>query len=479
MSGRSPLAEIRLVDAYIDARRTGAGGSVPLEPALATLVERLASLPADAWEPPVAGTTARRAKGFSPRALTAAAAVLVLLAGVLVLVSLGGSPSGPPVLRAATAWRLAGYIDQASWQASPASPVAAAPTVACPAPGDCYAATTAVAGVPVEQTSDGGRQWAATATPPGLWLTSGLSCPSPSSCAVAALAGVPPGASQPVGGAPELLVTDDGGQQWSAASLPPAVGRATDLACTDLQHCVVVGLGPAGGGGSGAPAVSAATADGGTHWSVDSLPAGFGPRLVTGLQCPSTTGCVLVGADDTAGTDRPAVMFSVDGGRSWSPATLPQGLSSGSVWSVSCGQAATCTALVPAAASGALSGALSPTVAVTTMDAGRTWQTVAPFVGGAMLLTDVSCAGPSSCWASGERLSSPAGPALLGAIEATADGGRTWVPANLADLVGSGVPAIGYVPSIACASDRSCVALAGELGPGAAGQLVLRSSPAG
>ncbi len=506
MSTRPPLDEVRLVDVYIDARHAGTDPPVPLDPALAALVDRLADLPADAWPPPVAGgrwrrpsaagrlalgrplggegrlagpTGGRAGRGVAARRVVVAAAAVVLLAGVLVLVSVGG-PNPPRARPPATgiSWRLAGYLDQPAWQAGPTSPVAVAPTVACPSPGECSAATTAVAGVPVERTTDGGALWSATATPAGVWLTSGLTCPAASSCAVAGVADLPAGASQPAGGVGELLVTADGGAHWAVEPLPPGLARATDLACTDLGHCVAAGFGPSAGGGPTGPAVSAVTTDGGAHWVLSGLPPTFTPRVLTGLQCPSPTACVMVGLDQSSGVDRPAAVFSTDGGGSWSPSSLPAALPTGSVWSVSCGEAASCTALVPSAAPGEPTSALSPTQAVTTTDGGRTWQPAAPFAGGSVLLTALSCVGPSSCWATGEQRSSSTGPALLGAIESTADGGRTW---TVATLPPAGTPSalVGAVTSVACADDGSCVALAATLQPGGTGQLVLRSSPTG
>jgi len=486
----TPLDEVRLVDAYIDARHHGAADTVALVPVLATLIDRLAVLPADAWAPvPVpAGRPAEGgarwfrspAAGRTPVGVAttqwgarrvAAAAAVVVLAGVLTAVALGG-PGRPA---RAGGWRLAGYIDPPGWQAQPSAPATVAPTVACPSPGRCYAATIARAGAPVEGSTDGGGSWSATAIPPGVWLTSGLSCPSSSSCAVAGETDLPAGASSPNGGVAEVLVTEDGGSTWSAWRLPPAVGRVTDLACTDLVHCVAVGLGLSADGGS-APAVSAVTADGGLDWATTQLPAGFVPRQSTGLGCPSPDGCVLGGFDAT-GSATPAALYSTDGGATWAAAALPSGLPAGTVWSVSCGASDACTALVPAVVPGAPTVGQSPTAAISSVDGGRTWQPTAPFTGKPALLTALSCVGLSSCWATGQQLAGGGGAVLTGVVESTTDAGRTWMVEPVSG-VGTGSTSIGTVTSVACAADGSCVALAMALRAGGTGQLVLRGPPA-
>ncbi|MHB1777173.1 MAG: beta propeller repeat protein [Acidimicrobiales bacterium] len=486
----TPHDEVRLVDAYIDARRHAAADTVALDPALVTLVDRLAALPADAWAPaPAEHRPNRRRFGPPPsgrpsvgvatarwsarRAVTASAAVVVVLAGVLAAVAVGGPPRPSPA--PSSAWALAGYIDQPGWQAAPSAPASVAPTVACPAPGHCYAATTARAGAPVERTTDGGGSWSATATPPGVWLTSGLSCPAPSSCAVAGEGDVQAGASSPAGGVAEVLVTGDAGATWSTWRLPAGVAEATDLACTDLVHCVVAGFGPSSGTGA-VLAVSAVTTDGGLDWVTTDLPGGFVPRKLTGLACPSPTTCAL-GGFDAAGGASPAALYSTDGGAAWAAAGLPSGVPAGTVWSVSCGASDACTALVPAVVPGAPAVGQPPTAAVSSVDGGRTWQSTAPFSGDPALLTALSCVGPSSCWATGQQLTGGGGAALLGVVESTTDAGRSWT-ADPVSGVGTGSASVGAVTSVACASDGSCVALALSLRAGGTGQLVLRGPAA-
>lgn len=509
-----PLDEVALVDAYIDARGHSAGDgrgadrAGSLDPALGRLVDRLAMLPADAWLDDLDDSSrlddrhvrrhlgpavrARTGAGAAPareraparpsaavtampagrrRALFAAAAAVVLLAAALGVVSLVGGPAGSP---ARTAWRLAGYLQQPEWQAITSSPLAIAPTVDCPSATECYAASTSARGAPVERTADGGTSWTASATPADFWPTSDVSCPSATTCMIAGDGDVPSGADRPAG-LPEVLVTDDGGASWSTWALPAAVAQATDLDCLGPASCVVAG--PATAPGGGVTSVSEATTDAGVSWDAGSLPGGFEPRLRTGLQCPSASVCVVVGS--TASGEVPAAAFSSDGGRTWSTASLPTSGAVGSMGAVACGGPADCLAVAPSSGS-AGAASPSPSVALVSMDGGRSWTSAGSFADSPLYLTSASCIDADSCWVAGETTGAT-GPSHQGVIESTGDGGGTWTDEPLpgTSTTSGGVTA-GFVASLSCAAGGSCLALAGALAPATVtGDVVLTNRPAG
>jgi photosystem II stability/assembly factor-like uncharacterized protein len=225
------------------------------------------------------------------------------------------------------------------------------------------------------------------------------------------------------------------------------------------------------------------TTDGGSSWSVVSLP---GPVVFAtrGLVCPTVQSCVLVGATSfatpAAGSSAvsAAALYTTDGGRTWSPAVVPAALAR--IRAVSCADAAHCVAIAngPSAGSGMTTpDPYGPSEALASTDGGRTWLLTGSIGSPPASLVSISCPTTTECWAVGMLGSS-------GVIVATSDAGATWTPVQLPTAL---TPAqrkatgllqldIENVSSVSCSTSGTCVAigLQGSLDP-AHRQIVLTS----
>jgi hypothetical protein len=184
--------------------------------------------------------------------------------------------------------------------------------------------------------------------------------------------------------------------------------------------------------GSGAAALF--STDGGSTWSVGTLPSGVGDWSLSSVSCASTGVCV-------AASDAAQVLYSTDGGSTWSVGTLPSGVGDWSLSSVSCASTGVCVTV-------GLTG--SGVAALYSTDGGSTWS-VGTLPSGVSDLSSVSCASTSDCVAVGDDLSGDGG---VGVVLVSTDGGSTWSAGTLP----SGA---SYWPllSVSCASMTDCVAV--------------------
>jgi hypothetical protein len=140
--------------------------------------------------------------------------------------------------------------------------------------------------------------------------------------------------------------TTDGGVRWSADGFTGWNEIAVSVSCPTTEDCVV-----GGGLGSGSPI--ALTNDGGATWRSATVPG----RAVLIATCADTTVCEAVSpSSDTA-------FGSVDGGSSWSPQSMPAGVTGASA--VTCATPSRCFAVEPLPnETKILTITLSPTAAV-------------------------------------------------------------------------------------------------------------------
>ena len=137
----------------------------------------------------------------------------------------------------------------ATWSASSAPP-GYIPSLTCPDATDCYAADFFA----VYHSKDGGQTWGQVSTsglpgplsPSSGWSFSAVSCASSSSCWLAGAAN-PPASSHTntivIGQAEGLLAsTADGGSTWTLSTLPAGVGGVVDVTCPGTTTCFALGV---------------------------------------------------------------------------------------------------------------------------------------------------------------------------------------------------------------------------------------------
>jgi hypothetical protein len=203
-----------------------------------------------------------------------------------------------------------------------------------------------------------------------------------------------------------------------------------------------------------------ATADGGRHFTETRFPSG---ESMQDISCPTASYCVTVGVYDksVAGTIRGMVMISRDGGRSWHPGMLPQGLSPGPFPQVACLDTARCRMI------GWVHDNAYSVMAVSA-DGGATWTARnLPATVPDPQLFQFACPTAATCYVAGEdSIPEQTGNTYNGgsAVAAvTHDGGMSWHrvtfprPAHVpSGMQGDAFMAIGQIQ---CPQASTCVAL--------------------
>ena len=202
-----------------------------------------------------------------------------------------------------------------------------------------------------------------------------------------------------------MFTTTDGGQSWTTLPVPGGSGTAalllscaTALNCDSLQNVP----GPVG---LGLRYISNVTTDGGHTWSSAAMPGAFrGYALV----CSSPDLCIAAGTEPTTYriTDpttqgRPAaVLYSSDGGVTWTRGSVPAG--GDLIGSMSCADPSHCMAIDTAFGPGHRSSGV-----LITDNGGQTWSASPSSNLTPLNLLTISCPTDSDCWVSGSTL--PAG----------------------------------------------------------------------
>jgi photosystem II stability/assembly factor-like uncharacterized protein len=322
--------------------------------------------------------------------------------------------------------------------------------VSCPSTTVCFAVGNSASGnALVEQTTDAGGHWVTnTNGVTGLGLNA-ISCPDVHHCV--AVGGVSEGGI--IRPSNTVLVTTDGGANWSASTLPSVDGYLTSVSCPDVQHCwatSAVGI-------VGFSKVIA-TADGGTSWTVlnwsapplpDNQSSPMSSQL-NAMTCTTTSDCLTVGEVTYETTlDPPQVTQGVistthDGGATWHSQLVAD-----DIIGISCPNAQSCVAM----GQNTVDVEQSSPYRIVTSDGGSTWTISTPPYSGqidggnAPVISAISCSNPLRCSSVGvvfdnNKYETP--------VIATADGGATWSnqPAP--------IPTGARLEAVSCVSDSSC-----------------------
>jgi len=287
----------------------------------------------------------------------------------------------------------------------------------------------------------------------GSHLLLGTSCPNAWSCWAV-------GAMLPAGnGGPDTVAFAEhwDGSSWSAAPVAhPADGGGSvlyDVACLSSSDCWAVGA-QGSGDHSHTPPQPMAEHWNGTAWSMVAVPAMTG--FLFSVACPTADDCWATGSTFDPASGNPLHSYVVHwNGSGWSTVPFPSsGQSYDQLTGVSCASSSDCWA-VGTAGPNPMGGAIIPNVFLQTKDDdpwivhwnGRTWSgTPTPDVSsptGAML-SGVTCASSSECWAVGSTMDANTHP-FRPLVERW--NGVTWVPTP--------VPAIGTnetLANVACAT---------------------------
>jgi len=385
----------------------------------------------------------------------------MVVAGVVML----GMAGGPAVLAAAPpaagALRPAGAVSR-SWSVQDSivnktGRVQRLVGIACPSPSECVAvgAQNLTLSLPVLMvTTDAGAAWTSEPVPNNTGGLTAVSCPSTSDCTV--LAGV------------GILVTTDGGTSWTTLPTPSNAKASLDsISCPSTSDCVAVGTGgtvdvttDAAATWTTEPSFTTTTltsvscssttqcvaisdrggifftTNGGAKWTTVLYPQTPTFTTARGVDCGSTSACVVVGDGLIAGGGAGgSIIVSSDGGSTWTTAVEPR-ITTSTYTAVSCTSTAHCVAL---AATGA--------VEVST-DGGSSW-TSQPALGAARSFTGVSCASAANCFAVGTAAATS--PPL---VLATTNGGTSWTKQTIPWTVGT-------LSGVSCPTATNCVAVGG------------------
>ncbi len=263
-------------------------------------------------------------------------------------------------------------------------------SVSCATASDCAAVGADAAGTSGEalETTDGGATWTDATLPVGIEPLTSVSCASSSCVAV--------GSNPKSATAPTILTSTDGGRTWANATPPAGAGPLVTVSCATTRDCVAVGATT-----RGAP-LAVSTTDGGASWASHGVAGSFG--ALTTVSCSSASDCVAAGLRYGSSGFSPLLVATTDGGTAWSRATPPSG--TGWLTSVSCPNANDCVAVgINATALANLTNATNnpggAAVITVTTDGGATWSPVTVPTG-LSSLASVSCAGDTAdCFAVG------------------------------------------------------------------------------
>lgn len=177
--------------------------------------------------------------------------------------------------------------------------------VACPTTTRCIAV-----GATIMTTDDAGATWQERTVDGGMQALRSISCSSATVCVA-----VGPNAEGAVN--PSVpgfaVITHDGGNSWQPVALPAATAAVDQVDCTNAGACLAGGSQL--GGQHGAPLET--TSDGGGSWTSTSPPNGV--SQISGMACPVTDNCVMVGRSGAQ-----AITASTGDGHSWAVQAVPE-----------------------------------------------------------------------------------------------------------------------------------------------------------
>jgi photosystem II stability/assembly factor-like uncharacterized protein len=408
-------------------------------------------------------------------AVVVAAAAVIALTGTLFALSGGfGTSSGnkgrtatpKPADRATATWKLAGYVAPPGWKLQSTGTTRGGTDMTCPTSSFCVWSGAGKGGGAIIVSHDSGGRWQQTYTAPKGMRLRGATCPTQTTCMVAstdfslaltARSGTVSNPPTRPGGA--LIVTHDGGMNWTTEPMPADLVTISSLSCTSDTDCVAVGTNgvtvysctEATGSthcttiatATSRVAFAAVTTNGGKNWATKRFPK----RVeATELQCFATGRCIAAGSIAVNSvTSTPVVIYSDDGGLAWSAASVPAG--SNTALSLSCAGPTHCLAVTSRSFDSSLPQGVSSVLV--SDDGGELWSKLAGvgLVSTSPALwhqvTTFTCPTATRCYAVGQAMTPPTTPPLHhrvstvstgvsrtyttnGVILATSDGGKVW-----------------------------------------------------
>jgi photosystem II stability/assembly factor-like uncharacterized protein len=356
----------------------------------------------------------------------------------------------------------------ASWTQLP-MPEGFAPTspLACGGMTDCAAGGIENGQSVLVTTNDGGHTFASTPLPAAVGHLDTLSCPSPTFCAGLA---APSGFLEIGKTDATFLSTSDGGKTFRNSPIVSGDSMQS-LVCSSSSDCTAVGWSDALGSNDPTAGVAAKTTDGGQHWSAGTLPTGFGISYLTQLSCPDASHCSVTGLISIA-VQNPPQCGSIPQRPEPSESTTTTSLitPSAAVQRIAQTESAAASSANQKVTNGFScnpSGQLLIGDIASTTNGGLSWRPdPLPADVPQPQFSGLSCPADNQCWATG----SEAVPVQIGntfdagssMVLGTTDGGSTWsrvtfsVPAGAPNYDGQSYLSIG---AIKCPSTGVCVAL--------------------
>ncbi|MCL4449340.1 MAG: IPT/TIG domain-containing protein [Actinobacteria bacterium] len=256
-----------------------------------------------------------------------------------------------------------------------------------------------------------------------------ISCPSASMCVTASNN--------------TIVATYNQGSTWTTQPIP--FNLSANLAiqqvyCASNFDCFAVG---SYGTWPAIKGVLLSTQNGGNTWTVQSLTANTNVSDLSGLSCPSTQVCFLIGTVwNNSSSGNPAIFATQNSGETWTSQSLPSLPS----WQNLVMNSISCPTVMACKVSGYIYNTLDVAglqpIILTTSNAGASWyfQNMPPDNQG---LSTVFCASDTECFALGDKTT---------AIYRTEDFGNSWTATAL--------PSASLTPfSLECPNPQECFGL--------------------
>ena len=275
-----------------------------------------------------------------------------------------------------------------------------------------------------------------------------VSCVSGSSCWAVGVAQPTPFTERPV-------IERWMGTSWRAASSPVPVTKVAHpvaalraVTCTGVADCWAVGSFASGNEGDFSALVEHFE---GRRWSLVDSPLRPGAALLFGVSCPRPTDCWAVGQYQATTSSHLVVIEHFDG-RRWSLASVPDPSSRASLAAIACPTPSDCWAV-----GDFFDRSRAPHALIEHFD-GAAWSQVeapSPRAATSSELLGLTCASRRACWAVGDVERSAQGGSSL----AEHFDGRRWRIVPSAGLPGASQPVGTILSGVSCAAPSSCFAV--------------------